>query len=321
MADNNENQSRIEYRKKRVKIIKRFIIIFCVVLLVLPTFLSIFLLVKTNSLQNQIDELLSKKVVQNDSRTKNDKTVAGDVDNKKTDKETKDTQETDKKAEKTEKTVINATQSPEPDGKKRVYLTFDDGPGVQTEKILDALKRYDVKATFFVNGKEDDYSKGIYSRIVQDGHTLGMHSYSHNYESIYGSMKDFSQDFAQIYNLLNKTTGVSPVFYRFPGGSTVSNISVPMNKMINFLDDKGITYLDWNVTSPDINKSDASKEEIINEIVSQVKKYDSSIVMMYDVADRPNTVKALPDIIKKLKSDNYLLLPVDESTPLIHLNK
>ncbi|MDE6608589.1 MAG: polysaccharide deacetylase family protein [Lachnospiraceae bacterium] len=68
---------------------------------------------------------------------------------------------------------------------RKVYLTFDDGPSVYTGEILDILKEYDVKATFFVVGKEGEKYEELYKRIVEEGHTLGMHSYSHKYSEIY----------------------------------------------------------------------------------------------------------------------------------------
>ena len=71
---------------------------------------------------------------------------------------------------------------------KKVYLTFDDGPSDHTDEILDILKKNKVRATFFVVGKETEHAKKMYRRIILEGHTLGMHSYSHNYDQIYASV-------------------------------------------------------------------------------------------------------------------------------------
>ena len=94
----------------------------------------------------------------------------------------------------------NSSQDAETaDGKKRVYLTFDDGPSDNTEEILDILKKYDVKATFFVVGNTSEHGQELLKRIVEDGHSIGIHSYSHKYSSIYDSEEAFFEDFNKIY--------------------------------------------------------------------------------------------------------------------------
>ena len=80
----------------------------------------------------------------------------------------------------------------------KVYLTFDDGPSIYTDEILDILDRYHVKATFFVVGKDGSEAEAALQRIVEDGHTLGMHSYSHKYKELYESLDSFTEDFARI---------------------------------------------------------------------------------------------------------------------------
>ena len=281
------------YRKKRVKRIKRIIVGIVITLLVLPMILSVFLLIKVNSLENEIQKL-------SEERTRTRTEESSDV-----------VQAREKKEEPA------PTKEPE---KKKVYLTFDDGPGVQTEKILDILKKQDVKATFFVTGKEDAEAKKIYKRIVKEGHTLGMHSYSHIYDMIYESKESFSKDLDQIYQYLFDVTGVYPKFYRFPGGSSTQSTDVPIQTFIDVLNDRQLLYLDWNVISPDINNTGVTKSQMVSSITQGVAAYDTSVVLMYDVADKPMTVKALPSIIKELKARNYELLPADELMTLIRHN-
>lgn len=203
---------------------------------------------------------------------------------------------------------------------KKVYLTFDDGPGSQSGKILDILKKNHVKATFFVTGKEDASSKKIYQRIVKEGHTLAMHSYSHIQDVIYDSKEAFEKDLKQINRCLYEATGVHTKFYRFPGGSSTQNTSLPIQNFIDVLKKNHYLYLDWNVISPDINNANATKEQVVTGVMQGVDAYDTAVVLMYDVADKPMTVKALPSIIKQIKVKNYELLPVDESMILIQHN-
>ena len=97
---------------------------------------------------------------------------------------------------------------PEDGTVRKVYLTFDDGPSGNTSRILDILAEYDVKATFFVVGKEEEQYQELYKRIVDEGHTLGMHSYSHKYDEIYQSVDSFAQDMSKLQEFLYETTGV-----------------------------------------------------------------------------------------------------------------
>ena len=187
-------------------------------------------------------------------------------------------------------------------------------------ETLDILKKNHVKATFFVTGKEDASSKKIYQRIVKEGHTLAMHSYSHIQDVIYDSKEAFEKDLKQINRCLYEATGVHTKFYRFPGGSSTQNTSLPIQNFIDVLKKNHYLYLDWNVISPDINNANATKEQVVTGVMQGVDAYDTAVVLMYDVADKPMTVKALPSIIKQIKAKNYELLPVDESMILIQHN-
>lgn len=265
--------------------------------------LSIFLMIKVFGLQRQLDAMVSDKQETETSASSDIVLAKG-----------KDQQAVSGNAVTASGGAVDVPE------KKKVYLTFDDGPGTQTAKILDVLKKQKVKATFFVTGKEDAYSKKMYRRIVKEGHTLGMHSYSHIYSDIYSSKKEFKRDLNQIYKLLYETTGVKPVYYRFPGGSSVTGTDIRIQDLIPVLEAKGLVYLDWNVISPDTVHASVSKKKMIAGILEGVSAYASSIVLLYDVADRPMTAKALPEIIKQLKKQNCELLPIDEATALIRHN-
>lgn len=300
MTGNTVHAAEAAYRKKRVKRIKKIIVGTAIVLLLLPTIMCLFLLVKVHSLEKQIETITKVS-------------DSGVV--KAQEKEVKTTKAPKKAstAEPTIKPTDDATT-------KKVYLTFDDGPGSQTGKILDILKKNHVKATFFVTGKEDASSKKIYQRIVKEGHTLAMHSYSHIQDVIYDSKEAFEKDLKQINRCLYEATGVHTKFYRFPGGSSTQNTSLPIQNFIDVLKKNHYLYLDWNVISPDINNANATKEQVVTGVMQGVDAYDTAVVLMYDVADKPMTVKALPSIIKQIKAKNYELLPVDESMILIQHN-
>ena len=300
MTGNTVHAAEAAYRKKRVKRIKKIIVGTAIVLLLLPTIICLFLLVKVHSLEKQIETIT--KVSDSGAVKAQEKEV--------------ETTKAPKKASTAEPTIKPTDDTTT----KKVYLTFDDGPGSQTGKILDILKKNHVKATFFVTGKEDASSKKIYQRIVKEGHTLAMHSYSHIQDVIYDSKEAFEKDLKQINRCLYEATGVHTKFYRFPGGSSTQNTSLPIQNFIDVLKKNHYLYLDWNVISPDINNANATKEQVVTGVMQGVDAYDTAVVLMYDVADKPMTVKALPSIIKQIKAKNYELLPVDESMIFIQHN-
>lgn len=202
------------------------------------------------------------------------------------------------------------------DGKHHVYLTFDDGPSVQTGKVLDILKQYKVKATFFVVGREDAKSIALYQRIVDEGHTLAMHSYSHDYAKLYVSLDSFQEDLHRLQNLLFDKTGVWCKYYRFPGGSSNTASKVSMKDLEAYLDREGIAYFDWNVYGGD----GISAEVIVKNVTANVDKYKESVILLHDAADKRATVSALPGIIEYLQSqkDTEILPITEKSCPLIH---
>lgn len=204
-----------------------------------------------------------------------------------------------------------------PEDTLKVYLTFDDGPSGNTAEILDTLDDYGVKATFFVTGKEDEESKALYQRIVDEGHTIGMHSYSHRYSELYSSVDSFANDLDRIQNLIYDTTGVDSMYYRFPGGSSNQVSKVDMTKYIDYLNEQGITYFDWNVSSGDATSQAYSSEELVENVMSDVVKYKTSIVLLHDSDSKDATVAALPSMIENLQSVGAVILPISDETTLI----
>ena len=322
LAGDVTGKERAEFRKQRVKRIKRMIVITCIILLVLPTILSIFLMVKVSSLQRQINDIVESTVAGEEDRDLSPDSSpdeSSDFAHAKTNAAGSPASVTASGSAAASDGAVAAEELPALSGPKKVYLTFDDGPGVQTEKILDILKEQDVQATFFVTGKEDAYSKEMYQRIIEEGHTLGMHSYSHLYNKIYGSKKAFSEDFDKIYQLLYDTTGVYPRWYRLPGGSSTDTMKVSLGDLVAVLEAKNVSYVDWNVISPEAMNPKVSKKEMVQQIIANVEEYDTAMILLYDAADRPMSVKALPALIQALKEKKYELLPLEDDTvPIRH---
>ncbi len=205
----------------------------------------------------------------------------------------------------------------DPDDTLKVYLTFDDGPSDNTDDILDVLDDYGIKATFFVIGKEDEHSKEMYTRIVNEGHTIGMHSYSHKYSDIYSSLDAFASDLDRIQNLIYDVTGVDSLVYRFPGGSSNKVSDMEMKKYIEYLNENNIRYFDWNVSSGDATSQAYSSDELVENVMRDVIKYKTSVVLMHDADAKDATVAALPKLIESLQAEGAVLLPISDDTTLI----
>ena len=197
----------------------------------------------------------------------------------------------------------------QPGDQLKVYLTFDDGPSSNTAAILDTLAQYNVKATFFVVGKEDEESQEMYKRIVNEGHTLGMHSYSHKYSVIYDSLENFEDDFTKIQNYLYDITGEDCHYYRFPGGSSNQVSNTDMKEFIKYLNDQDVTYFDWNVTSGDATSQAYTADELVDNVLEDV--------LLHDANTKETTVEALGPMIEALQAQGVELLPITEDTTVI----
>lgn len=204
--------------------------------------------------------------------------------------------------------------------RKKVYLTFDDGPSENTVEILKILDKYEVKATFFVIGREDKASLKIYKDIVNKGHTIALHSYTHNYKQIYASLEAFQKDYKRISDLVFKATGVRSNYYRFPGGTSNTVSPISMQIFVDYFNKKGIRYFDWNIQCGDAVRYPPAPQKLFENVVHPIsnRKDDSFIVLIHDSKPMKNSVKALPSIIKWLKKNRYDILPIDDDTIPVH---
>jgi len=201
-----------------------------------------------------------------------------------------------------------------------VYLTFNSVPGDNTEAILDVLAQYNVKATFFVVGSEEDGVSDIYRRIVNEGHTIGMHSYSNQYSLIYSSKDAFKKDYQKLSDYIYELTGTRSKYYRFPGGSGNEISNVNMAEFVNILNQEQITYFDWNVSAGDASNG-YTTQDVLDNVLGGVSKYKTSVVLLHDGANKSTTVDALGSLIQSLKNQGVEILPIDEDTNVIQYIK
>ena len=201
-----------------------------------------------------------------------------------------------------------------------VYLTFDCELSENTEAILDVLKANNVKATFFISGDDTEECKDICKRIVDEGHTIGMHSYSNRYSTVYASEEAFENDLNQISKYIYDSTGNASKFYRFPGGSSNQISNVDMTEFVKILNKNNIIYFDWNVSAGDAS-GDYTVEDIVSNVTDGISKYKNSVVLLHDAPDKSTTAEAIEPLVKALQKQKANIMPIDENTYVVQYIK
>lgn len=190
------------------------------------------------------------------------------------------------------------------DGKKVAFLTFDDGPTKNiTPRILDTLKHYNVKATFFVLGQLAEQNGDLLKREYEEGHSIGNHSHSHDYKNIYKSVPSFMQEFNTANKIIETSigNGFKTELFRFPGGSFEKR----KNPFKEKLKSEGLRYIDWNVSSGDAAGQNVPVQNILSNIKNTSAGKNHIVILMHDASTKKTTADALPQIIEYLKSQGY----------------
>ena len=196
---------------------------------------------------------------------------------------------------------------------KTIYLSFDDGPGPYTEKLLDVLDRYGVKATFFVVDSEYNH---LMKQITERGHSIGIHSVTHDYGAIYASPEAFFDDLVAMRQIIFDNTGVLTNLMRFPGGSSNEVSRESCEGIMTFLTgavrDAGFRYFDWNVDSDDAGLA-RRKGTVLENVVRGVTETGTALVLQHDI--HWYSVEAVEEIIRWGLENGYAFLPLEESSP------
>lgn len=223
--------------------------------------------------------------------------------------------------ERTVKVISKPVNNNSGSNKGVIYLTFDDGPKQGTTNvILDILKEENVPATFFVTNSGPD---SLIKREYDEGHTVGLHTASHNYATVYKSVDSYYNDLLQVQNRVKRITGYESKIIRFPGGSS-NTISKKYSKGIMTIltkdvVNKGYHYFDWNISSGDAGET-TSSSGVYNYVVKSLSKNRSNVVLMHDI--KPYTRDALRNIIRYGKNNGYTFAKITMSTPMVthHVN-
>lgn len=204
------------------------------------------------------------------------------------------------------------TQSDE----KVIYLTFDDGPaGKVTENVLNTLKKHDIKATFFLIGSQIKGQEDILKRMVDEGHTLGLHSMTHNRDSLYSSNAGFIKEMKATQDVILQATNIKATVLRFPFGCNNSTYKLK-ESLVNTIHDNGMKIYDWNLDSGDGANSYASPDTFINKSCSSNK--NEIVLLMHCGYINKNSAIALEPIIKHYKNKGYTFKAITEDTPEVY---
>lgn len=190
------------------------------------------------------------------------------------------------------------------------YLTFDDGPSANTYTILDALKASGQKATFFIVAKNIPGHEDALKRMAEEGHTVAIHTYSHDYRGIYASVEAYLEDFHQAYTAIHDACGVYPTIFRFPGGSVNAYNHQIYQELIAEMLRRGFIYYDWSVSSEDATGKNYSPEQLTQFVMEGTAKAAKPIILMHDSGEKKNTAAAVPEMVRQLTAAGYTCAPL-----------
>ncbi|MCI8574911.1 MAG: DUF5011 domain-containing protein [Bacilli bacterium] len=202
---------------------------------------------------------------------------------------------------------------------KNIYLTFDDGPGPYTEKLLDILKKYEVKATFFVTNQ--GLTKGydhVINRAYNEGHTIGLHTYSHDYKTIYQNEEAYFNDLLEIQNKVKNITGFESKIIRFPGGSsnTISKFNPGiMSRLTKEVERRGFRYFDWNLDSDDAGRAKNSAAVTAN-VIKGIGMGNHYVILQHDI--KKYSVEAVESIIQYGLAHGFQFRALTMDSPNTH---
>lgn len=339
---------KLEYRSNRRRQRnrkKKLMMGLIAVLIAIPTILCTVMVVKAFFLKEKVDDILDKKdeyentteykgengsniaEVSTDNQSEIQTTSDGQtIENQNTEQQTAESQSgeetTEEQTTEEQTTQEQATTKPVvdplPDG-KYAYLTFDDGPSSNTYPILDILDNYGVKATFFVNGHTGSAMEERYKAIVDRGHAIGIHTYTHDYDNVYGGLDKFQQEIESLRKYILDVTGTDTTLFRFPGGSS-NTIADDIKPYITWLNENGYSYWDWNSSSGDATSKKPTAAEIVENCMVQADAgYKNLVILMHDLTPKDTTVEALPALIEALQVRGYQIIAIsDRSTPVQH---
>lgn len=193
-----------------------------------------------------------------------------------------------------------------------IYFTFDDGPSKYTYSILEYMRKHNAKGTWFVVPSRTDSCYASLREIANAGHAIGVHSATHEYETIYASVEAFLADFHEAWEIVRDATGQTPEIFRFPGGSKNDFNEKTRDAIIKEMTRRGFRFYDWNVESGDVNG--ASWDQMYNSIPRDCHALKRPVILMHDSANTANAVYVLDDVLRVLEGEGYKFDKINRDT-------
>jgi peptidoglycan/xylan/chitin deacetylase (PgdA/CDA1 family) len=203
---------------------------------------------------------------------------------------------------------------------KKVYLTFDDGPGVLTKQYLDILREKKVCATFFVIGSQVEEQPELVEREINEGHEVGIHSYSHESGQIYQSADSYYKDVCRVQNILEEQFGYRAKVWRFPWGSANGYISRFKKDVTDRLNKETLDYADWNVSGED-SVGNPSVETILKNIKKDCFTVEDPVILLHDSNCNQATLDSLEEIIRMLQERGYTFETISKRSKPCHFGE
>ncbi len=201
--------------------------------------------------------------------------------------------------------------------KRICYLTFDDGPSENTEKILDILKEFQIPATFFVIGEElTEERKPTLQRIIDEGHAIGMHANVHVYEKLYASLDSFLKDYETLYETLKNDYGIETALFRLPGGSACNCLKNHGKEYIQEMALRGFSCFDWNISGED-SVGSPTVASIQKNVLTKGLECRRAYVLLHDSAIASKTPEALPEIIRQFQDSGFVFESLENAESYI----
>lgn len=312
MKRGSEKQTTSDRYFGSIRFFKNLILLAVLLLIAIPTIAAVQQNIRGNHLTNEVIEYQEKY----DAATKEIRDLESAVESMRTEQTEYSSEPNAELIEYQELYPDFYAPDPKPEmssQEKTMYLTFDDGPSASTPEILSVLKEKNVRATFFVvtQGGETDIS--LMKQMVAEGHTLAMHSYTHDCDKIYESVESFLEDYYQLFHLIQDEVGITPTIFRFPGGSLNSYNQETYQEIIAEMLRRGFVFYDWNLAACDAVPVPPDKEEIVSNILEPAVDKKRGFVLMHDLAANHSTVEALPEIIDGLRGQGFVLAPLNRS--------
>ncbi|MBU3175563.1 polysaccharide deacetylase [Clostridium estertheticum] len=197
---------------------------------------------------------------------------------------------------------------------KVIYLTFDDGPSVMTDKVLDILKENGVNATFFLIGNQIKGYEDMVKRIYTQGNSIGLHTYTHTYKKIYSSKRGFIAEMLKSQDEISSIIGVKPTITRFPSGSSKHLTKAFLEELHGY----NFKVYDWNAVMSDGVNCNTPPDKLYREATKTTVRDHPIILLMHCDYMHKNTCKALPRVIKFYKDNGYEFKIINDKTPEVY---